>query len=73
MFHFDPHDCVPGKSNYWGYSPIGFFCPHPAYSSRRDVTGPVNLLEGDGAPLLLIGRHALRTLVHKNLLSLERA
>jgi glycogen operon protein len=42
VFHYDPHDCAAGKLNYWGYSPIGFFCPHPAYSSRHDVIGPVD-------------------------------
>jgi isoamylase len=38
---FDVQDCPPGKVNYWGYAPISFFAPHPAYSSRRDPLGPV--------------------------------
>jgi isoamylase len=36
IFQFDPQDCPPGKDNYWGYSPVSFFAPHNAYSSRRD-------------------------------------
>lgn len=36
VFQFDPQDCPPGKVNYWGYSPVSFFAPHHAYSSRRD-------------------------------------
>ena len=36
IFQFDPQDCPPGKVNYWGYSPVSFFAPHQAYSSRRD-------------------------------------
>jgi len=39
---FDPQDAVKGLKNYWGYSTINFFAPHPGYSSRRDPLGPVN-------------------------------
>lgn len=42
VFQFDALDCPPGKVNYWGYAPISFFAPHQAYSSRRDVLGPVD-------------------------------
>ena len=42
MFQFDAQDCPPGLVNYWGYSPISFFAPHAAYSSRRDPLGPVD-------------------------------
>jgi glycogen operon protein len=41
VFAFDPWACPPGRVNYWGYQPVSFFAPHPAYSSRRDPTGPV--------------------------------
>ncbi len=36
VFHFDAQDCPPGRTNYWGYAPISFFAPHPAYSSRQE-------------------------------------
>jgi isoamylase len=39
---FDAQDCPPGLVNYWGYAPIGYFAPHPAYSSSRDPLAPVN-------------------------------
>jgi len=42
VFQFDEQDCPGGRTNFWGYAPIGFFAPHAAYSSRRDPTGPVN-------------------------------
>ena len=42
MFAFDPQACPPGVVNYWGYQPVSFFSPHPAYSSRRDSLGPVD-------------------------------
>ncbi|MGB5112516.1 MAG: glycogen debranching protein GlgX [Mycobacterium sp.] len=42
VFQFDAQDCPPGLVNYWGYSPISFFAPHAAYSSRRDPLGPVD-------------------------------
>jgi glycogen operon protein len=41
VFQFDAQDCPPGRINYWGYAPVSFFAPHPAYSSRRDPLGPV--------------------------------
>ena len=36
VFQFDPQDAPPGRTNYWGYSPVSFFAPHQAYSSSRD-------------------------------------
>jgi len=37
VFQFDAQDCPPGKTNYWGYSPVSFFAPHRAYSSQRNA------------------------------------
>ena len=34
VFQFDPQDAPRGLANYWGYSPVSFFAPHGAYSSR---------------------------------------
>ena len=42
IFQFDPEDCPPGLTNYWGYAPVAFFAPHRGYSSRQDVLGPVD-------------------------------
>jgi isoamylase len=42
VFQFDAQDAPPGLVNYWGYSPVSFFAPHAAYSSRRDPLGPVD-------------------------------
>ena len=42
IFQFDRQDCPPGLVNYWGYSPVSFFAPHAAYSSRKDPLGPVD-------------------------------
>jgi isoamylase len=39
---FDPHACPAGVVNYWGYQTVGYFAPHPQYSSRRDPLGPVD-------------------------------
>ena len=36
---FDPQDAPPGLVNYWGYSPVSFFAPHPAYASTGDPLG----------------------------------
>ena len=41
VFAFDCQDCPPGLVNYWGYAPVSFFAPHPAYSARQDPCGPV--------------------------------
>jgi isoamylase len=42
IFQFDAQDGPPGLVNYWGYSPVSFFAPHQAYSSRQDSLGPVD-------------------------------
>jgi isoamylase len=42
VFQFDAQDAPPGRVNYWGYSPVAFFAPHRAYSSRRDPLGPLD-------------------------------
>jgi glycogen operon protein len=36
VFAFDEQDAAPGRQNVWGYSPVSFFAPHPAYCSRRE-------------------------------------
>jgi isoamylase len=41
VFQFDAQDAPPRHVNYWGYSPVSFFAPHHAYSSRQDPLGPV--------------------------------
>jgi len=38
---FDDQDAPADRPNYWGYSPVAYFAPHRAYSSRRDPEGPV--------------------------------
>jgi glycogen operon protein len=42
VFQFDPQDAPQGFPNYWGYSPVSFFAPHAAYSSRTDPLGAVD-------------------------------
>ena len=42
VFQFDPQDAPPGRTNYWGYSPVSFFASHQAYSSRRDPLGALD-------------------------------
>ncbi|MBL8290481.1 MAG: glycogen debranching protein GlgX [Bryobacterales bacterium] len=42
VFQFDAQDAPAGKTNYWGYSPVSFFAPHQAYSSREDPMGVVD-------------------------------
>lgn len=42
IFQFDEQDTPDGKTNYWGYSPVSFFAPHRAYSSRKDPMGPLD-------------------------------
>ena len=39
VFQFDPNDAPPGRMNYWGYSPLGFFAPHTGYAMRADALG----------------------------------
>jgi isoamylase len=42
VFQFDATDAPAGHMNYWGYSPVSFFAPHRAYSSRQDPLGPLD-------------------------------
>lgn len=42
VFQFDPQDAPRGRTNYWGYSPVSFFAPHQAYSSRQEPLGAVD-------------------------------
>ncbi|HEU4386524.1 MAG TPA: glycogen debranching protein GlgX [Blastocatellia bacterium] len=42
VFQFDAEDCPAGRTNYWGYSPVSFFAPHRAYSSRQEPLGPLD-------------------------------
>jgi glycogen operon protein len=42
VFQFDALDAPGGRVNYWGYSPVSFFAPHRAYSSRQDPLGPLD-------------------------------
>src|SRR5271165_340237 len=42
VFQFDPQDAPPGRTNYWGYSPVSFFAPHQAYSSRPEPLSAVD-------------------------------
>jgi isoamylase len=42
VFQFDPQDAPAGRTNYWGYSPVSFFAPHRAYSSRQDPLGVID-------------------------------
>ncbi len=42
VYTFDPQDAPAGLNNYWGYSPVSFFSPHPFYSSNKDPIGTLN-------------------------------
>ena len=42
VFQFDSQDAPPGRTNYWGYSPVSFFAPHQAYSSRQEPLGALD-------------------------------
>lgn len=42
VFAFDDQDGPDGLTNYWGYSPVSFFAPHPGYSSRHDALGTLD-------------------------------
>ncbi len=33
---FDPQDAPQGLTNYWGYSPMGFFAPHGGYCASEN-------------------------------------
>lgn len=60
----EPHLLANGRTNYWGYSTLGFFAPHAAYATRAaqeagpgavldEVRGMVHLLHEAGIEVLL--------------------
>ncbi|MBD8080140.1 glycogen debranching protein GlgX [Cellulosimicrobium arenosum] len=60
----EPHLLASGRTNYWGYSTLGFFAPHAAYATRAaqeagaaavldEVRGAVHLLHEAGIEVLL--------------------
>jgi glycogen operon protein len=42
VFQFDAQDGRGERSNYWGYSPVGFFAPHAAYASSGSPLGALD-------------------------------
>jgi isoamylase len=42
VFAFDEQAAPPGRVNYWGYQPVSFFAPHPAYSARAEPSGALD-------------------------------
>ena len=42
VFAFDEQDGPPGLGNYWGYSPVSFFAPHPGYGCGKE---PLSVLD----------------------------
>jgi len=39
--------------NFWGYSPINFFSPHPSYGTRKEFNQMVNALHDNGIEIIL--------------------
>jgi glycogen operon protein len=45
-FSTEPHLVAKGLTNYWGYSTLGFFTPHPAYATAAArAAGPAAVLD----------------------------
>jgi isoamylase len=42
VFAFDPYAAPAGLINYWGYQPVSFFAPHPAYATNQAGQGPLD-------------------------------
>ena len=42
VFAFDPYAAPAGLINYWGYQPVSFFAPHPAYATNPAGQGPLD-------------------------------
>lgn len=42
VHQFDEQDAPAGLTNYWGYSPIGFFAPHVSYSTRKNPLAAID-------------------------------
>ncbi|MBE7439331.1 MAG: glycogen debranching protein GlgX [Spirochaetales bacterium] len=56
-FGIEPFLLKRGLTNYWGYNPVSFFCPHPTYAAGRNATlefvQTVNALHDAGLEVIL--------------------
>ncbi len=39
---FDHQDAPAGRANYWGYSPVSYFAPHPGFAATDDPAAVVD-------------------------------
>ncbi|WP_413361313.1 glycogen debranching protein [Prochlorococcus sp. MIT 1201] len=60
IFAFDPSDAPTGRDNYWGYSPLNWFTPHPKYvhgddplQARQQVRELVAACHDEGIEVIL--------------------
>lgn len=62
LMAFDPQDVPPGPAalgltNYWGYSPVAFYAPHPGYAAhgeaRREFRDLVKALHRAGIGVII--------------------
>lgn len=60
IYAFDPSDAPAGRDNYWGYSPLNWFTPHPKYvvgddplQARQQVRELVAACHDQGIEVLL--------------------
>ena len=52
-FHAEPRLTLSGLTNYWGYNPINFFVPHPAYGRVSEFQNAAKALHESDIEVLL--------------------
>jgi glycogen operon protein len=55
-----------GQVNYWGYNPVGWFAPHPAYAHATDPQGVVDEVKGMVQALHAAGIEVLLDVVYNH-------
>ncbi len=71
VFQFDTQDAPVGRTNYWGYSPVSFFAPHQAYSSRQEPLGAVDEFRDMVKALHRAGIEVILDVVFNHIVSAE--
>ena len=65
-FAFDPQDAPGGRPNYWGYSPVSLFAPHPGYTSAGGALGALDELRDLVKALHRAGLEAILDVVYNH-------
>jgi len=66
VFAFDEQDAARGMTNDWGYAPVSFFAPHPAYAASSEPLGVLDEFRDMVKALHRVGLEVLLDVVYNH-------